>query len=468
MFNQLLFPKLAARFNSVRFAIWALALGAFALTPFAAETSAAQSDSKRLEKLEKAVELLQQRNAELEREVSSLKKQKSSATVLSPEKRSKFVPDTKSYVEKSETMEEKKPVYVLPGASEIKLTLGGFIQAQYEGGDVSAFEGRFVERAGANKDHFRLRRARIDLIGDFAEQFDFKVEGEFEQSDLGITVRDAAGKTLASNSTRTAFGATDIFINWHRFPEFNIKIGQYKAPFGLDQLTSDTKLFLTERSQVTSALTPERQLGLTIWGKPLANVLPEQKDLLTYSAGIFNGNGRNFSVNDNNEYMYVGRVELQPLKARIFNQDAWLKLGADALTSRDDAGTVLSPAGNLRVNSDGSLTSFTAPSAAERDAYGLDATFHLGPFDFIGEYLSERFHSRTVNGVAPLFQGFRADGYYVQGSYFLIPKKLQLVAKYESFNPGQVANDDLSSIFAGVNYYIHGDDIKLMADYIHT
>jgi phosphate-selective porin len=414
------------------------------------------------------VELLQKRNAELEREVSSLKKQGPSAPVLSAEKRSKFLPDGKSYVEKSETTEEKKPVYVVPGASEFKLTLGGFIQAQYEGGDVSAFEGRFVERAGANKDRFRLRRARINLTGDFAEQFDFKVEGEFEQSDLGITVRDATGRTLASNSTRTAFGATDVFINWHRFPEFNIKIGQYKAPFGLDQLSPDTKLFLTERSQVTSALTPERQVGLTIWGKPLASLFLDQKDLLTYSAGIFNGNGRNFSVNDNNEYMYVGRIEVQPLKAKIFNEDAWLKLGADALTSRDDAGTVLSPAGNVRVNSDGSLTSFTAPSAAERDAYGVDATLHVGPFDLIGEYLSERFHSRTVSGVTPLFQGFRADGYYVQGSYFIIPKKLQLVAKYESFNPGQVANDDLSSMIGGVNYYIHGDDIKLLADYIHT
>ena len=68
----------------------------------------------------------------------------------------------------------------------------------------------------------------------------------------------------------------------------------------------------------------------------------------------------------------------------------------------------------------------------------------------------------------PLFQGFRADGYYVQGSYFLIPEKLQLVARYETFNPGQVPNDDLSSIAGGVNYYIHGDHIKLMADYFHT
>jgi phosphate-selective porin OprO and OprP len=468
MLIKSLFQRVMTSFPRLRPFLCALTLPAFALTSVAAETSAPQSDSARLEKLEKAVELLQKRNAELEREVSSLRKQRPSAPVLSAEKRSKFVPDGKSYVEKSETTEEKKPVYVLPGASEIKLTLGGYIQAQYEGGDVSAFEGLFVEGAGATKDRFRMRRARINLIGDFAEQFDFKIEGDFEQSDVGITVRDATGRTLASSSTRTAFGATDIFINWHRFPEFNVKIGQYKAPFGLEQITSDAKLFLAERSQVTSALTPERQLGLTIWGQPLASVFREQKDLLTYYAGIFNGNGRNFSVNDNNEYMYVGRVEVQPLKAKIFNEDAWLKLGADALTSRDGAGTVLSPVGNLRVNSDGSLTSFTAPSAAERDAYGVDATFHLGPFDLIGEYLSERFHSRTVNGVAPLFQGFHADGYYVQGSYFLIPKKLQLVAKYESFNPGQVANDDLSSIIGGVNYYIHGDDIKLIADYIHT
>jgi hypothetical protein len=69
-----------------------------------------------------------------------------------------------------------------------------------------------------------------------AKYFDFKVEGEFEQSDVTLTVRDASGRTLASNSTRTEFGATDIFINWHQFPEFQIKFGQYKAPFGMEQL----------------------------------------------------------------------------------------------------------------------------------------------------------------------------------------------------------------------------------------
>jgi hypothetical protein len=45
MLNQLFLPRPVTHFSSVRFAIWALALGAFVLTPFAAETSAAQSES---------------------------------------------------------------------------------------------------------------------------------------------------------------------------------------------------------------------------------------------------------------------------------------------------------------------------------------------------------------------------------------------------------------------------------------
>src|SRR4051812_25461042 len=219
----------------------------FLLFPFAVcnlDAAEARSDSERLERLERAVDLLQKRNTELEAEVKSLKNAKSATktpTPLAEEKRSHFSPNNKTASDaKTEVIEEKKPVYVVPGASEIKLTLGGLLQVQYEGGDVFAFEGRFG--SAAIKDRFRLRRARINITGDFAEQFDFKLEGEFAQSDVGLTVRDATGKTLGSNSTRTAFGGLDLFVNWHRFPELNVKAGQYKAPFGLEQISPDPKL----------------------------------------------------------------------------------------------------------------------------------------------------------------------------------------------------------------------------------
>ena len=443
------FLSFAIRRAAARLVVGAFCLGGFTLAAPAAESAAAKSDSERLEKLERAVELLQQRNAELEQEVKSLKKQKSPAPTLSAEKRSKFVPDSKSDVVKTEAAEEKKPVYVLPGGAEFKLTLGGYIQANLESGDVSAFEGRFG--LTALKDRFRLRRTRVNIIGDFAEQFDFKVEGDFEQSD-GL-----------SSATRTGFSATDIFINWHRFPEANVKVGQWKAPFGLENLTPDPLIFTIERSLPTGAIVPERQIGVMLWGKPLANASPEQKDLVTYYAGIFNGNGRNFNNNDNNEFMYVGRIELMPFKGQLMGQDASLKLAGDYFYSRDETGTNISPALNLRVNADGSLTSYTLTSPDERHAYSFDAWLKIGPFDLIGEYFNEKVSPRGIT-----FREFEASGYYVQGSYFLLPKKLQAVVKWESLDPGQVSNDGIHSITGGLNYYIHGDGIKLMANYVHT
>jgi len=411
------------------------------------------SESERLQKLERAVEQLQKRNAELEQEVSGLKKQAASAAEVGARMKTKIMSEGKSYVEKAVVEEEKPPVFVVPRASELKLVLGGFIQANFEDGDVLAFQGNFGQTA--LKDRFRLRRARVNLTGDFAENFDFKVEGDFEQSD-GIS------------GNRTDFSGTDIFVNWHQYPEAQIKIGQWKAPFGLEQLTPDYALYTIERTLPTGAITPDRQIGAQLWGKPFAGVWPDQKDLLTYYAGIFNGNGRNVSVNDNNNFMYVGRLELMPFKGKMWGQDSYLKLGADVLNSRDDKGTNISPSLNLLVNADGSLSPFTLPGADERTAWSVDAWLKLGPFDLIGEYLQEKVNGRTVNGVPPGFANFTTDGFYVTGGYFLIPKKLQAVVQWQYLNPGQKGDDGLYSILGGINYYIHGDDLKLMVDYLHT
>src|SRR5438105_2305900 len=173
--------------------------------PLRAQSS---SDSARLEKLERAVELLEKQNAQLQAEIKSLKKE--TASVPDGKFKKKVTYDGKTYVEKA-VVEEKAPVYVQQRGSELKLVLGGFVQMNFEDGDVSAFEGRFGQTA--LKDRFRLRRARINLTGDFAEQFDFKIEGDFEQSD-GL------------NSSRTAFEGTDIFVNWNQFPWREVQVGQ--------------------------------------------------------------------------------------------------------------------------------------------------------------------------------------------------------------------------------------------------
>src|SRR2546430_4519339 len=361
------------------------ALISLAAQPLGAQTS---SDSERLQKLERAVDLLEKRNAELQSEISSLKAQQA-AVVPEGKMKTKITSEGKTYVEK--VVEEKPPIYVQQRGSEIKLVLGGFIQVNFEDSDAFAFQGNFG--LSEIKDRFRLRRARVNLTGDFAEQFDFKVEGDFGQGD-GI------------NANRTAFSATDIFVNWHQFPEAQVKVGQWKAPFGLEQLTPDTSLYFAERSLPTGAITPDRQIGAQLWGKPFTNIWPDQKDLLTYYAGIFNGNGRNTTVNDNNNFMYVGRLELLPWQGKLLGQKSSLKLGGDVLNSRDDKGTNISQSLNLLVNTDGSLSPFVLPGADERTGWSADAWLNIGPFDLIDEYFGEDVDGRTVAGKPPCFSNF--------------------------------------------------------------
>src|ERR1700726_2514665 len=81
------------------------------------------SESERLQKLERAVEQLQTRNAELEQEVSGLKKQSALATGVGGRMKTKIMSDGKSYVEKAVVEEEKLPVYVQQRGPELKLVL---------------------------------------------------------------------------------------------------------------------------------------------------------------------------------------------------------------------------------------------------------------------------------------------------------------------------------------------------------
>jgi hypothetical protein len=154
--------------------IWVVFAVAAFLPPFLIclplpAADSAQSDAERLKILEDAVRQLQQRNAEqeqrnakLEVEVRELKSRNAPfAPVLAePERKATAGNDNKAVF----TAPPPPLVDVHPGGSEFKLTLGGYLQINLESGDVSAFEGRFGENA--LKDRFRLRRARVNLIGD--------------------------------------------------------------------------------------------------------------------------------------------------------------------------------------------------------------------------------------------------------------------------------------------------------------
>jgi len=80
------------------------------------------SDTARIEKLERAVELLQKQNAELKAEVSSLKSKHVASNPADEKIKTKVTYDGKTYVEKA-VVEEKAPVYVQQRGPELKLVL---------------------------------------------------------------------------------------------------------------------------------------------------------------------------------------------------------------------------------------------------------------------------------------------------------------------------------------------------------
>jgi len=318
--------------------------------------------------------------------------------------------------------------FAKPAGKEPVLTINGLVQAQAEFGDKG--DSRF----GTAADRFFLRRVRLGAAGRFLEDFDFKVEGEFANS-------------LTGGTTAASAVLTDGFLNWNRFDWANVRIGQFKTPYGYEFLASDPKLFTPERSLGTDRLTLNRQIGVQVAG----DVFDKR---LSYAGGLFNGTGTNVSANDNDSFLYVGRVSGIPWQGRLLGQAARWSVGADGFTSVDNG---------VSVAGDFGLTGKTF--SGQRKGVGLDTQFSLGGLDLWAEYLSVQFNP---NDTLPA-RRFTSDAWYLQAAYFILPKTVQGVVRYETFDPNEkLAANETDTWTVGVNWFLKGDDLKLQLDYLFT
>lgn len=314
------------------------------------------------------------------------------------------------------------PVLPQPGGKETKLVVGGFLQAQAEFGRASD------PRWNGVKDRFYFRRARIYLAGSFAEDFDFKAE------------LDLQGNTLGAGTGQLA-RANEIFINWHRYPFANLRFGQLKPAYGAEALWTDTKTFTIERSLSSDRLADGRQLAAAVAG----DLFDKQ---VSYLAIVANGNGANVSANDNSNFQKSARVIYTP----VASQTDRLVFGVDGLWSTD-AGVAKNDfglPGNL----------FTGT----RRMSGVDFAWTHGPFDLSAEWLHGTFE--PVGGVPSA--KFTAEGWQATAAYFVVPSRLQVVVRSEEFDPNTaMGGNTIRTQTLGLNYFLRGDDIKLMLDYLH-
>src|SRR5262249_346418 len=100
----------------------------------------AQSDSARIEKLERAVEMLEKQNAQLKAEVSSLKKQPISGPIVEGKTKTEVTYDGKTYVEKVVPAEKSSADKWKLSTSITELELYGDVRLryQYNGGETKS------------------------------------------------------------------------------------------------------------------------------------------------------------------------------------------------------------------------------------------------------------------------------------------------------------------------------------------
>src|SRR5262249_20189917 len=90
---------------------------------------------------------------------------------------------------------------------------------------------------------------------------------------------------------------------------FNLQVGQFDAPFTMENRTSDKYIPFMERSLTVRAfgIPSNKEIGAMLWGETADR-------LLFYSVGVFNGDGQNRpNLDDQAEVM--GRVFTHPISS---------------------------------------------------------------------------------------------------------------------------------------------------------
>lgn len=323
-----------------------------------------------------------------------------------------------------------------------KLTIGGRLQTQYQYIDSDPYTNRLL-----------LRRARLTFESKLTDWASIKVQ--VEAGKQKFTLKDAYLNILSKR--------------------FNIYIGQKHVPFSREALNSSKYLQMVERSR-SSEFAPFRQMGVGLHG-----FLLNKK--IEYSVGVYNGAVDSSSLSqlsnnmlnkvkifhidvgaskDNNKFLYAGRVDFHPF--------GYMKMQQSYLESLEHS--LLSFGINF-YSSDDSPSKGHSVGVAElkkTSAYGGDAAFKFKGFACTFELIHRNLSWwNSVDQVQDAAQ----NTFTLQGGYMVIPKRIELTARYEFVNfdkdklllgpHGQ--NRDKWLTF-GLNYFFEDHHMKIQLNYI--
>src|SRR6266436_5520626 len=218
---------------------------------------AQSSDSARIEKLERAVELLEKQNADLKAEVGSLKKHEAPAAKVAAEgpTKTEINYDGKTYVEKTVPLEKSRADKGKIGTAITEMELYGDVRFRYDyragetksTGPVAAPPANGV--AGTNdwlereRERYRLRLGlRGTLLDDWF--FGLRLETSANSRSTNVTFGDDTSSSSAGGGGPFAKGSDVVYVGqayggYKGFPDFTFTAGRMPNPLVTTRMVWD-------------------------------------------------------------------------------------------------------------------------------------------------------------------------------------------------------------------------------------
>ena len=278
------------------------------------------------------------------------------------------------------------------------------------------FDGRYLANDDPNdlKDTWQATRIRPIVEGTLGGIYDFRFTPDFGQ-----------GRTVIQ----------DAYVTGRFDPSFQVTVGKFKAPVGLERLQGSNDLRFVARAFPTS-LAPNRDLGLQLGGK-----LVDSR--LDYAVAFLNGSNDGASseafgdVDINDDKEWAARLFAHPFAESDSFALRGLGLGI-AATYTDQDGTAAQPL----------LPSFRTPAqstffryrtgatptlaAGERTRIAPQAYYYVGSFGLLGEYtqVSQDVARTTAAGLRE--GSLDTTAWQLAASWFLTGEE----AAFRGFKPG--------------------------------
>jgi phosphate-selective porin OprO/OprP len=329
-----------------------------------------------------------------------------------------------------------------------QLSLGGRGQFQYQYTDKDDVNGPAQDTSA-----WRIRRFKVYMGGyAFSRDLTYRVQVDLAKSG-------------------TAQMLDDAWINYRFIEAAQLQAGQFKVPFARQELTSDGALQFVDRANAVDAFKPSYDVGAMAQGSVAGGKL-------AYNAGLFNGTGQS-GMRMTNSGAWAARIVFSPFGEMRYSEsdldntpNPLLSLGANYFANtlkRNGNSTFLDTTTSTPpyAGTSGWLGKVAANTAifdnTERvdvGTYGIDAAFKWRGLSVQGEYFGGKADGKT-NG-----RTVHSRGYYAQAGYFLLPKRLEMAARYSSVDPNRDRSRDLQvEVTGGISYYFQGHNLKLQGDY---